>query len=99
MREVGITISGGRSVFTRRESLLHRSLKKEPAMTQLEKVATGIKVVTRAARIDMKLEAVVIPVSDVDRAKQFYANLGWRFDAGFFFDNGFHVVQFTPPGS
>ncbi len=68
-------------------------------MTQLEKVATGIKVVTRAARIDMKLEAVVIPVSDVDRAKQFYANLGWRFDAGFFFDNGFHVVQFTPPGS
>jgi catechol 2,3-dioxygenase-like lactoylglutathione lyase family enzyme len=47
----------------------------------------------------MKLEALVIPVSDVDRAKQFYANLGWRLDADFPFDNGFRVVQFTPPGS
>ena len=52
-----------------------------------------------AAKVDMKLEAVVIPVSDVDRAKQFYANLGWRLDADFPFDNGFRVVQFTPPGS
>jgi catechol 2,3-dioxygenase-like lactoylglutathione lyase family enzyme len=51
------------------------------------------------ARVDMKLEAVVIPVSDVDRAKQFYGNLGWRLDADFRFDNGFRVVQFTPPGS
>src|SRR5689334_14989662 len=48
---------------------------------------------------DLKLEVVVIPVSDVDRAKQFYANLGWRLDADFAFDNGFRVVQFTPPGS
>ena len=47
----------------------------------------------------MKLEAVVIPVSDVDRAKEFYGNLGWRLDADFAFDNGFRVVQFTPPGS
>jgi catechol 2,3-dioxygenase-like lactoylglutathione lyase family enzyme len=47
----------------------------------------------------MKLEAVVIPVADVDRAKKFYANLGWRFDADFPFDNGFRIVQFTPPGS
>jgi catechol 2,3-dioxygenase-like lactoylglutathione lyase family enzyme len=54
---------------------------------------------TVAARIDMKLEAIVIPVSDVDRAKQFYASLGWRLDADFPFDNGFRVVQFTPPGS
>jgi catechol 2,3-dioxygenase-like lactoylglutathione lyase family enzyme len=52
-----------------------------------------------AARADMKLEAVVIPVSDVDRAKKFYGNLGWRLDADFPFDNGFRVVQFTPPGS
>jgi catechol 2,3-dioxygenase-like lactoylglutathione lyase family enzyme len=52
-----------------------------------------------AAQIDMGLEAVVIPVSDVDRAKQFYAKLGWRLDADFPFDNGFRVVQFTPPGS
>jgi len=51
------------------------------------------------ARNDMKLEALVIPVSDVDRAKQFYADLGWRLDADFHFDNGFRVVQFTPPGS
>lgn len=51
------------------------------------------------ARVDMKFEAVVIPVSDVDRAKQFYAKLGWRLDADFRFDNGFRIVQFTPPGS
>jgi catechol 2,3-dioxygenase-like lactoylglutathione lyase family enzyme len=48
---------------------------------------------------DLKFEAVVIPVSDVDRAKAFYAKLGWRLDADFPFDNGFRVVQFTPPGS
>src|SRR6266516_4384177 len=48
---------------------------------------------------DLKFEVVVIPVSDVDRAKDFYAGLGWRLDADFRFDNGFRVVQFTPPGS
>jgi catechol 2,3-dioxygenase-like lactoylglutathione lyase family enzyme len=52
-----------------------------------------------ASRIDMKLEAVVIPVGDVECAKQFYESLGWRLDADFPFDNGFRVVQFTPPGS
>ena len=57
---------------------------------------TGAKLVGRA---DLKLEAVVIPVSDVDRAKAFYSKLGWRLDADFGFDNGFRVVQFTPPGS
>jgi catechol 2,3-dioxygenase-like lactoylglutathione lyase family enzyme len=51
------------------------------------------------AQVDLKLEAVVIPVSDVDRAKRFYGSLGWRLDADFPFDNGFRVVQFTPPGS
>ena len=50
-------------------------------------------------RADLKFEVVVIPVSDVDRAKEFYAKLGWRLDADFGFDNGFRVVQFTPPGS
>ena len=49
--------------------------------------------------VDLKFEVVVIPVSDVDRAKQFYAGLGWRLDADFPFENGFRVVQFTPPGS
>jgi catechol 2,3-dioxygenase-like lactoylglutathione lyase family enzyme len=48
---------------------------------------------------DLKLEAVVIPVSDVDRSKEFYLSLGWRLDADFAFDNGFRVVQITPPGS
>jgi Bleomycin resistance protein-like N-terminal len=46
---------------------------------------------------DLKLEVVVIPVSDVDRAKAFYRRLGWRLDADFSFDNGVKVVQFTPP--
>ena len=52
-----------------------------------------------AAPVDLKLEVVILPVSDVDRAKRFYAKLGWREDADFAFDNGFRVVQFTPPGS
>ena len=54
---------------------------------------------TSAETVDLKLEVVVIPVSDVDRAKTFYGSLGWRLDADFAFDNGFRVVQFTPPGS
>jgi catechol 2,3-dioxygenase-like lactoylglutathione lyase family enzyme len=48
---------------------------------------------------DVKLEVVVIPVSDVDRAKAFYERLGWRLDADFGDDQGFRIVQFTPPGS
>ena len=48
---------------------------------------------------DLKLEAVVIPVADVDRSKAFYTDLGWRLDADFPNDNGFRVVQLTPPGS
>lgn len=51
------------------------------------------------ATVDLNLEVVVLPVSDVDRAKRFYQSLGWRLDADFAFDNGFRVVQFTPPGS
>jgi catechol 2,3-dioxygenase-like lactoylglutathione lyase family enzyme len=53
----------------------------------------------RAGKVPFKFEATVIPVTDVDAAKAFYANLGWREDADFGFDNGFRVVQFTPPGS
>jgi len=54
---------------------------------------------TSVAPVDMKFEIVVVPVSDVDRAKQFYAKLGWRLDADY--DNGkdFRIIQFTPPGS
>jgi catechol 2,3-dioxygenase-like lactoylglutathione lyase family enzyme len=53
----------------------------------------------RAQRIDTKLEVVVIPVSDIDRAKEFYASLGWRLDADFASGDDWRVVQFTPPGS
>jgi catechol 2,3-dioxygenase-like lactoylglutathione lyase family enzyme len=49
--------------------------------------------------VDMKLEVVVIPVSDVDRAKAFYASLGWRLDADFSSGSDYRVIQFTPPGS
>jgi catechol 2,3-dioxygenase-like lactoylglutathione lyase family enzyme len=49
--------------------------------------------------VDMRLEVVVIPVSDVDRAKTFYQSLGWRLDADFAGEGGFRVVQLTPPGS
>jgi catechol 2,3-dioxygenase-like lactoylglutathione lyase family enzyme len=52
-----------------------------------------------ALKLDMKLEVIVIPVTDVKRAKRFYEDLGWRLDADFVVGNGFHVVQFTPPGS
>jgi catechol 2,3-dioxygenase-like lactoylglutathione lyase family enzyme len=49
--------------------------------------------------VDMKLEVVIIPVSDVDRAKGFYSRLGWRLDADRAAGSGFCLVQFTPPGS
>jgi catechol 2,3-dioxygenase-like lactoylglutathione lyase family enzyme len=53
----------------------------------------------KGASVDMKLEIVVIPVSDVDRAKEFYGGLGWRLDADYDNGNDFRVIQFTPPGS
>ena len=53
----------------------------------------------RARRVDMKLEVVAIPVSDVERAKRFYGGLGWRLDADIVIGDEFRVVQFTPPGS
>jgi catechol 2,3-dioxygenase-like lactoylglutathione lyase family enzyme len=53
----------------------------------------------RARRVDMKLEVVVIPVSDVDRAKRFYGGLSWRLDADFAAGDDWRVIQFTPPGS
>ena len=54
---------------------------------------------TKVAPVDMKFEIVVIPVSDVDRAKEFYAKLGWRLDADYDSGKDFRVIQFTPPGS
>jgi len=58
--------------------------------------ATGV---ATKATVDLKLEVVVIPVSDVDRAKSFYERLGWRLDGDFAAGEDWRVVQFTPPGS
>jgi catechol 2,3-dioxygenase-like lactoylglutathione lyase family enzyme len=69
------------------------------AQTELEVRNNNSTSGASVAGVDMKLEVVVIPVADVDRSKEFYSKLGWRLDADFPFDNGFRVVQFTPPGS
>ena len=53
----------------------------------------------KTATTDLKLEAAVVPVSDADRAKQFYASLGWREDADFPLSESLRILQFTPPGS
>jgi catechol 2,3-dioxygenase-like lactoylglutathione lyase family enzyme len=71
-------------------------------MTQLDTAIekdTGSDLASSPRGLDMKLEVVVIPVSDVDRAKQFYSRLGWRLDADFIVGETFRAVQFTPPGS
>lgn len=69
-------------------------------MATLHASPTSEPVISDAVKsVDMKFEVVVIPVADVDRSKKFYVTLGWRLDADFPFDNGFRVVQFTPPGS
>jgi catechol 2,3-dioxygenase-like lactoylglutathione lyase family enzyme len=52
-----------------------------------------------APRRDMKLEVVIIPVADAERANRFYGGLGWRLDADFAGADDFRVIQFTPPGS
>jgi catechol 2,3-dioxygenase-like lactoylglutathione lyase family enzyme len=54
--------------------------------------------VASAAKVDAKLEVVIIPVSDVDRAKEFYGRLGWRLDADMVIGDS-RLIQFTPPGS
>src|ERR1700732_3711990 len=54
---------------------------------------------TGVARVDMKIEVALIPVSDVDRAKGFYTRLGWRLDDDIVMGDDFRVVQFTSPGS
>jgi catechol 2,3-dioxygenase-like lactoylglutathione lyase family enzyme len=55
--------------------------------------------VPETGTVDFKLEVAIVPVSDADRAKSFYASLGWREDADFVFSEDFRVLQFTPPGS
>ena len=69
-------------------------------MTDIEERARTSAVESSSARtLDMKFEIVVIPVSDVDRAKRFYGGLGWRLDADFAAGDDYRVIQFTPPGS
>ena len=68
-------------------------------MTMTEERRDTVANAARAHAVDLKLEVVVIPVADVDRAKAFYTKLGWRLDADFPFPNGVRIVQITPPGS
>jgi catechol 2,3-dioxygenase-like lactoylglutathione lyase family enzyme len=68
-------------------------------MSNIEAVSETTINSGKAQKIDLKLEVVVIPVADVDRAKRFYGGLGWRLDADFAAGDDFRVIQFTPPGS
>jgi len=68
-------------------------------MSTMPAAISDATVDAKAAAVDLKFEIVVIPVSDVDRAKQFYRKLGWRLDAEFADGNDFRIIQFTPPGS
>lgn len=68
-------------------------------MAKLEVDRDAGKGTSASRSVDLKLEVVVIPVSDVDRSKAFYERLGWRLDADFAAGDGWRVVQFTPPGS
>jgi catechol 2,3-dioxygenase-like lactoylglutathione lyase family enzyme len=68
-------------------------------MSTTELVMEPVLETDETVTVDTKLEIVVIPVSDVDRAKSFYAKLGWRLDAEFADGDDFHILQFTPPGS
>jgi len=68
-------------------------------MTSTQVSSNGASEVPGSPLVDMRLEVVLLPVSDVDRAKDFYAGLGWRLDADFPVGDDFRVVQLTPPGS
>jgi catechol 2,3-dioxygenase-like lactoylglutathione lyase family enzyme len=68
-------------------------------MSSVQVNGEGAASTAEAAVVDMKLEVVVIPVSDVDRAKEFYSRLGWRLDADVATAEDFRLIQFTPPGS
>jgi catechol 2,3-dioxygenase-like lactoylglutathione lyase family enzyme len=68
-------------------------------MSSVQSRSEATTEVPEVRKVDMKLEIVVIPVSDVDRAKEFYGRLGWRLDADYDSGNDFRIIQFTPPGS
>jgi catechol 2,3-dioxygenase-like lactoylglutathione lyase family enzyme len=71
----------------------------EISMSNTQTITELASPVSAAATVDLKLEVVVLPVSDVDRAKRFYEGLGWRVDADFVNGETFRGVQMTPPGS
>src|SRR5258708_6082305 len=76
------------------------AIQNEPAPKhQGERTMTAASETPKARTVDMKFEIVVVPVSDIDRAKGFYGGLGWRLDADFAAGDDFRVIQFTPPGS
>jgi predicted enzyme related to lactoylglutathione lyase len=68
-------------------------------MSTIEQRSEAALATKRALAVDVKFEVVVVPVSDVDRAKAFYEKLGWRLDADFAAGDDWRVIQFTPPGS
>ena len=68
-------------------------------MTIMTQVRSDAAIVPKTRPVDMKFEVAAIPVSDVDRSKEFYSKLGWRLDADFVVGGHFRAVQFTPPGS
>src|SRR5690348_6029839 len=76
-----------------------RRLYMTPKMSTTEVRSNDATSNAGVARVAMKLEIVVIPVSDVGRTKEFYGRLGWRLDADYDNGNDFRVIQFTPPGS
>ena len=68
-------------------------------MSSTQKSDQPVTQVADPAKVHQKLEVVILPVSDVDRAKSFYQRLGWRLDADFSNGKDWHVLQMTPPGS
>ncbi|HET6933226.1 MAG TPA: VOC family protein [Candidatus Angelobacter sp.] len=68
-------------------------------MATLNEIRSNATTNASVGRVDTKLELVILPVSNVDRAKEFYTKLGWRFDGDFVHDDDWRGVQFTPPGS
>jgi catechol 2,3-dioxygenase-like lactoylglutathione lyase family enzyme len=68
-------------------------------MSSIDVRGEGTTEIPSTSVLDMRLEVVVVPVSDVDRAKEFYLKMGWRLDADFPGADGFRVIQVTPPGS
>jgi catechol 2,3-dioxygenase-like lactoylglutathione lyase family enzyme len=71
----------------------------EVTMSTIERAGEAAVQAPEAGTVAYRLEVVIVPVSDADRAKAFYASLGWREDADFVFADDFRVMQFTPPGS